>query len=531
MSSGDPVLDAGPMPAPPEEGPTWHRLNAWMIIVRPIHEIVGAIPVLVLLLVTGDGEFWRIVWPLAIIGVFMLRGLVLWWRTSYLIEPDQVQLHTGLLATKRLTLRRERIRTVETTTKFGHRMFGLAEVRIGTGQNQQTRSHRAPFSLDAVTRDEAERLRTELLRRTSRADTAEADSGADAAQHAEPERTIRVLDRSWLRFAPLTLSGLATIGVLVGAAGRLLNEAHIAPDDIGAVADVVTWIHDTPIAVTIAAGVGVIVVLATLFSLVGYVLQFWNYRLSREPDGALRVRRGLFTTRSLSIEHERLQGVQLREQLLLRAGGGARLTAVATGLHRERRSETGLLLPPAPKAVARQVSGQALQVRPSPVTAELRQHPRRALLRRITRAAGPLLLLAIAFAACDAVLAPWWPAWPWITVLALTLLAVPLAVDRYRNLGHALTRNFLVSRTGSLRRSTVALRRSGIIGWTVRASFFQRRAGLVTVTATTAAGRGAYGIVDVDRTAGLTTVDAAVPGLLEPFLLREDTTVGSSGEL
>lgn len=73
-------------------------------------------------------------------------------------------------------------------------------------------------------------------------------------------------------------------------------------------------------------------------------------------------------------------------------------------------------------------------------------------------------------------------------------------------------------RSGTVRRSTVALRRGGVIGWTVGQSYLQRRAGLLTLTATTAAGDGAYEVRDADGDEGLRFAAAAVPGLLEPFL-------------
>lgn len=549
MSAPDPMLDAAPMPPPVDDtGPFWHRLSAWMIIVRPMHEVVGALPVIVLLLITGEGGFWRVIWPLVIVGLILLRGLVYWWRTSYTVGEEQVELHTGLLARKRLTVRRERIRTVESTAKFGHRMFGLTEVRIGTGQNQQTKQQRRnAFTLDGVTLVEAERLRLALLRRGSTTDQASepgqaagsqapptserATGGSASTEPAGAERTLRTLDRSWLRYAPLTLSGLTSVGVIVGAAFKLFSQAELAPSDLGFVRDVVTWIQRSPLAEIVAVALGAVLVIATLFSLVGYTVQFWNYRLSREPDGSLRVRRGLFTTRSLSIEQARLHGVLLREQLLLRAGGGARLTAIATGLHQERRAEVGLLLPPAPRPVAQRVAAQALRVRQSPVTAPLTGHPRRALWRRQTRATGTTLVLAAVLAACSLALGPAWPDWPWITALALTPVAAALGVDRYRNLGHALTKRYLVTRWGSLRRGTAALRRSGIIGWRIRSSFFQRRVGLASLTATTAAGRGDYRVTDLDHADAVALADAALPGLLEPFLVAGGgTTDGDSTE-
>jgi putative membrane protein len=93
-----------------------------------------------------------------------------------------------------------------------------------------------------------------------------------------------------------------------------------------------------------------------------------------------------------------------------------------------------------------------------------------------------------------------------------------LAHDAYRALGHTLVGDYLVARSGTVRRATVALQRRGIVGWTVRRSWFQRRAGLVTVIATTAAGSGAYAVRDAAEADGLALADAAVPDLLRPFL-------------
>jgi putative membrane protein len=108
--------------------------------------------------------------------------------------------------------------------------------------------------------------------------------------------------------------------------------------------------------------------------------------------------------------------------------------------------------------------------------------------------------------------------------VVLVPVAVLLALDAYRSLGHGISGEYLVTRSGTVRRSTVALQRRGIIGWTVRQSLLQRRAGLVTVHATTAAGAGAYAIHDADVSAGLAAADAAVPDLLAPFLERDRTT-------
>src|SRR5205823_4294188 len=80
-------------------------------------------------------------------------------------------------------------------------------------------------------------------------------------------------------------------------------------------------------------------------------------------------------------------------------------------------------------------------------------------------------------------------AWLPAAALAAFPVALALAADRCRSLGHALTEGTLVTRWGSLDRRRCALTTDGIIGWHLRQSFFQRRAGLATLPATHAAGR------------------------------------------
>jgi putative membrane protein len=95
---------------------------------------------------------------------------------------------------------------------------------------------------------------------------------------------------------------------------------------------------------------------------------------------------------------------------------------------------------------------------------------------------------------------------------------VVVGVDRYRNLGHALTDRYVLSRKGSLERETLTLKRDAIIGWKMDRSLFQRRAGLMTLVATIAAGHGSYAITDMDESDALNLADAAIPDLLTPFL-------------
>ena len=56
---------------------------------------------------------------------------------------------------------------------------------------------------------------------------------------------------------------------------------------------------------------------------------------------------------------------------------------------------------------------------------------------------------------------------------------------------------WLVARTGSLQRRRDCIAAPGIIGWTVRQTLMQRRAGVATLVAATAAGVKHYQVIDV----------------------------------
>ena len=490
--------------APPvsDAGPEWGRLDPRMIIVKPLNELIGLLPLLFALVFLGNVETWRVVAGVGTVALIILYGLFAWLTTKYRITDTQVELHTGVVFRQRKAIPRDRIRTVDLTAKLGHRLFGLSAVRVGTGQ--QERQAGEGVALDAVTTTEAERLREVFLLRQK------------AAPEAVAETEITRLDPRWYRYAPLSLSGLIGIAVTVGFAMNLVHELDLEFSEVTALRGLVSWLTGQPLATVLLTGAAVVLVLATAASLLTYLLQNHGFRLTRHADDTLRVRRGLLTTRSVSIEEQRLRGVALHEPLLLRAGRGARLNAVTTGLGL-RQATSSLLVPPSPRAESHRVAADVLRLPETPTTTPLTTHPAAARARRVFRAVAVPVALSAVLGLLSAT-ADWPPAW--IGAAALIPVSVLIGLDRYRNLGHALTGRYLVTRSGSLDRRTVALQRTGVIGWRIDQSLFQRRAGLATVTAITAAGHGRYEVIDIGAADGVRLADAAVPGLLTPFLVR-----------
>ncbi|MDT8911633.1 PH domain-containing protein [Amycolatopsis sp. PS_44_ISF1] len=494
----------------------WHRLDRRMLLIRPVLDGVKSLPLLIGALLLGHGNHWQ--WAgLAVTAVSVLAGISHCLTSRYRVTATQVEWHTGLLLRKQRAVPRDRIRTVDVVSEPKHRLFSLAAVRIGTGRHSHGPGPgRDELVFDAVGGAEAQRLRTLLLHRKP-VDPSLADDADDAAE--PPERLVAAVDKRWVRYAPFTLSGLAVVGAIVGTLYHFVHELHLDPVRYGPLRELAERFATAPAwLIVLSAAAGLLVVVSVL-SVGGYVLSFWNFRLTREVGGTLHIRRGLVTTRSVSIEEERLRGVEVEEPLPLRAVGGAKCVAVAAGLREGKGADKGggLLLPPAPIGRVHEVVADVLGEDFAAVP--LVRHPRRALTRRMIRAVTGVLLPAAAL-----FLAAWidlLPSWPWQAALALLPFAVLVGWDRYRTLGHALAGPYLVTRSGSLARTTEIVRRDGLTGLVVLRSLFQRRAGLITVIAPIAAGRGHYHVVDVGESDGLALADRAVPGLLSPFLIAE----------
>ncbi|MEC4015450.1 PH domain-containing protein [Streptomyces sp. H27-D2] len=429
-------------------------------------------------------------------------GLARWVRTDYRITDDSFDVRSGLFTRRLRTVPLHRIRTVDLTASPLHRLLGVTVLRAGTAGSSGSRGE---LVLEALTVPAARRLRAELLTRT----------GAGAAAR---DSVIARADWRRLRYAPLTFWVVGGVFVAAGSIYRVLDAIGIEPWQLPFIQDAFHQFGHSMLWLTVPAALLAVLALGTAGALALSVENWWNLRLEWTDAHTLRVRRGLFTTRSVAIERARLRGVLLREPLLLRAGGGATVRAVAGGLgNREENRKRSSLLPPAPRTEAVRVAEGVLQ-HPFAST-QLTRHPKVALRRRRMRGllfavlppTAVLVGLGLAFT-------PVLLHCAWLFASLSTLAVLWLARDAYRNLGHGLQGPFLLVRSGTVSRDTLALQREAIVAWTLSSSPFARRAGLVTLTAAVAAGEDGYRIPDLDAREAPAFAAAAAPGILDEFL-------------
>jgi putative membrane protein len=479
----------------------WHRLSPRMLLVHPVHEVLRQIPVLIGSLVLGSAT-GNPMWAIGALVLTVGFGIARWFTTTYRIEPDEVQLRSGVLQRKVLSVPRNRIRSVSTDARLLHRALGLTVLRVSTGQEARGD---AVFALDAVEAEQVPRLRAILL----------ADSLAVSEDEvgAAPGRELARWQPSWLRYSPLSFTGLAMILAAVGLAyqagvGAALEDSRLAQSGLDAA-------ERFGVVASVVVGAVVVLLASVVLSVLRSLVTYGNLVLRRDAD-VLHLQHGLLRVREHTFDMRRLRGGTLREPLLVRLFGGARLDAVMTGVGGE--GEASVLLPPCPRATAETVLTELI-ARPDAVRGPLRAHGPAATRRRWTRglALPTVLAVVLVVLALTAAVPVWvWPAW-----VVLTVCCALLAADRSRSLGHRVGDGWLVARAGSAERRRDCIAAAGIIGWTVRQTLLQRRAGVATLIAATAAGVKRYQVIDVPAELAWAVAAAASPWVADTEWARQ----------
>ncbi|MFC7623829.1 PH domain-containing protein [Microlunatus sp. GCM10028923] len=467
--------------------PEWQRLHPLTTIAGTVLTagvlIGAAVPIAIGMLLGGVAPGWVALWVGGGIVVLTAAATVIEFlrvrASRYRIGADRLELRFSLIGSSVRSLPLRRIRTVDITADLVQRRLGLASVRFGTGDQSGSQ-----YRLITVARETAEQLRSAVL--------------GESAGHAGRDQTGRLatFDPAWIRYAPVSL-GTPLIGV--GAFGAAIQVA----DWFGAVP--VVWravsglLAAIPLPVQILILLAVALVIGVIGSMAIFVESWWGYRLDRDPDGTLHVQRGLLVRRSSSFQGERIRGVTLAEPLGYRRTGAAMLRVVAVGADtsqqdESKHKESTVVVPPSPRSVA-VAAGEAITGTAFPD--QLTTHPPAAAHRRyrwsVLIFVVVLALLAVPAALLSAEL--WW------LVGGAAVVGAPvtwfLARDSAAGLGHLITADQVILRSGSVFRDTHVLSRKGLLGWNLTRSPAQRRLRLATLVATSAGSPGQFRLPDV----------------------------------
>lgn len=504
----------------------WQRLSSRVVWVDVLVSVLSLLPGVAAIWVFGADPSLTALWPLAFVAVAGLSGaaadILRWAFTTYRLTATDIEQRSGVFVRRHRTLHRDRVRSVDIATKLRHRIAGLRIVTVGAGQ--QAGAGEAALVLDALSAADAAALREDLFNTTvaspsPTATTADVLDTTDKRGEREggdrAAEVLAVFKPWWAVYNMFSIWAYAMAAGLLWGGFWLLSSFGI--DVVGVVANMADWDSLGWVVITILV-LAVTGLLGALGLGVNFLLSYWKFELARIRTGDhshLRTRRGLLSTREVLRDELRMRGLSISEPLLWRWMRMADTNVITTGLNAWDPQEPTAILPRGPVTESHRVAGKIFGPE-NPFEATLTKHPRTALRRRLWwgtagSAAAPAALLLPALTG----VIPGWMPWAAAAAWPPALLA---AVVAYRALGHAIADEYVVVRSGLLSRTTSALRRDAVSTVAVRQSLLQRRLGLATVSAMTAAGWSTYEIPDVpaDQAAGLAS-DAA-PGVLCDFI-------------
>jgi putative membrane protein len=292
--AGAPTDQHHPVGDQPEPRRRLHPLSPLLHGAKSIAVIVAALSWQTLSQV-GLGRFALVVVVLAL-GV-VIFSVISWLNTGYHIVGRELRIQDGLLWRRNRAIPLERLQAVELRRPLLAQLTGLAELRLEVVGGSKTE---APLAY--LTVRDAAALRQRLLELAGRTGNGPTGSTADPAAAAP---AALALERPLVRVnnRDLVISQLLTPQALFLPLGIAFVAAQFVLEG--------SW---TPIGIasTITAMAGV------LLQPIRRILQDWEFRVARDPEGRLVLRYGLLETRSQVVPLNRVQSVGATWPLLWR---------------------------------------------------------------------------------------------------------------------------------------------------------------------------------------------------------------------
>ena len=475
------------MPSEPAVDAGWRRLHPLTMVFAVGSKIYGMrallLPALLALFVSRQRSAggWRDFegWLLMPAGPLLLFELVQYFTLAYRFDPHEIVITRGLFWKRERHIPYARVQNIELVQHAGHRLAGVAVVRLDTGTGAGAEAELAVLSLAAV----AELREAVRIGRRGHVD-------ASPEPEAVTPGVLIALDlRELLLHGLLTASGWVVIAAAAGALWQIDLDAwglsRFLPSTEG------VWGGLRRATPTIALEIGVLVVFAVLIfrllSAAWSAIKHYEFTLTTRGDELFQSY-GLLTRVGRTIPRSRIQKLTISEAPLMRLLGRATVTvdtaASVSEKHKQQAAEgSHVLVPIVPAsrlaALIRDVHPAGAAAAPDlDALAWQGVHPR--TFRRLVRMR--LVFAAIAGAASYGMLHKWAIAVGLSAAAALVLEAWVTA----RFTAFAWSGDTLCFRSGMVTRQVTLVRTGRIQVVSLERSPFDRRWGMAGVRVDTA---------------------------------------------
>lgn len=402
--------------------------------------------------------------PLLIIGFAVLGlvgGVLSWWRFTYYVVDGELRINQGVFVRKNLYLSQDRIQVIDISAGIVQRIFGLVSIEVKTAGSTSKEA-----KIDAITRREAERLK-QMLRNS---DTI---AGEEQAEEITPQRIYHLSYKEL--FIAASTSG--NLGIALSIVAGVFSQVDQIIDE----EQMFAFIESV-----IPASVGVSLVISTilfllivswLLSFLGTLIKFYDFTLTVK-DEELHIKHGLFEQKQLTVPFNRIQAIQIKEDLLRQPLGYASVILESAGYGGEQQQLNSTTLYPLIKTS--EVHTFIRNVIPEyDVKTDGIKPPRVAMRRYLLRMVWVSL----------AVIVPVWAFIPFgVFSWFLLVPALILGYAQYKDARVGIEDGSMILCSRLLSRTTAIIKKYRVQSAITKENPFQRRLGLVSYVVTVASG-------------------------------------------
>lgn len=286
-----------------------------MILIKTVNVVVRQLfPALLVILVGGSknkGQY--IIWFLVVGSVLsMIYSIINFFRTYFIIEDNEIILHTGVFSRKKLSVPFERIQTVNFEQNILHQFFSVLRIKLDTAGSEKNE-----FEFHAIESDKAYALRDLIMtqKKIINLDTKSGDEIEDATQEKHDYRLIMNIDPLQLLKVGITENHIKSGGLIFVFFFWIYQNLQ----EVGV--DVDEYSQELPIwevgMYVILFFITLFMVISVLISLIRTLVVHYDLRLLRSATG-FKIESGLFTKKEISALDHKIQYISWSDNLLKR---------------------------------------------------------------------------------------------------------------------------------------------------------------------------------------------------------------------
>ena len=304
-----------------------------------------------------------------LIGTAILLGIAVlvvglsyfWWRAmGFRLDDEEIARKKGVISTQVRSARFNRIQAVDIVEPFVARIFGLAKVRVETAGGSDS-----VIEVEYLRKQQAERLRAEVLQRVRGEKSAEPDTSAPGiVEPSAPEATLAETpagDAAQTNQPDPAHSTDQSNRVIIPPIpdGRVLGSRALRPGTVIAVIVVLAQLF-TPLNIISSF----VIVFAALGTLLGHLNNAWQFTATLNETGgpnnspSLDIAYGLTSRRRQSVPLNRIHAVEISQPVLWRLTGWWIVQVDVAGYGALSGSDSGstMILPVGSKQQAQQIA-------------------------------------------------------------------------------------------------------------------------------------------------------------------------------